>query len=435
MPAIEGRPATRTTWSFDALQAILRIANKAGARLPSRLGSRVMRATDHDAHSSASREEDHPLTRNIRGYPKLFWSETKWGFGRRAALIILVWSAYGLLQTAPDLFREFSWNSFAGQMIGAWCWAILTPIILLVDHRFVPAETTIVKAGLIHCSLGFPFSLVHTYLTGAFQYPLPGIWWSPFRDTGFVGSYVLGGWIAYVSFVAVIQVLKFNSRLADSQVELERVERRLVESNLNALRLQLEPHFLFNALNAISSEVGDNPKLVRRMIEDLGALLRRSLECHGHSEISLGEEFALLDHYLSIQRHRFGDRIKINIEVEPDTLTAMVPSMLLQPMIENAIRHGLERRRSGGVVAVTARRAGNEITIKVLDDGVGLPPRWRMESNTGLGVRVTRERLEALYGGARDHSFELSRRKGGGTQVTIRIPFHEAGVGIRASDF
>jgi two-component system, LytTR family, sensor kinase len=435
MPAIESRPAARRTWSLDALQAVLRIANKVDPRLPSRPGSRLMRATDDQADSSASNEDDNAVARNIRAYPQLFWSETRWGLGRRAALIILVWSAYGVLQTVPDLFKEFTWNSLAGQMIGAWCWALLTPVILLFDYKFVQTETKVVKAGLIHSCLGFPFSLAHTSLTGAFQYPFPGIWWSPFRETGFLGFYFLGGWTTYVCFVAVIQVLKFNSRLAASQIELERVERRLVESNLNALRLQLEPHFLFNALNAISSEVGDNPKLVRRMIEDLGSLLRRSIECQGHTEISLGEELALLDHYLSIQRLRFGNRIKIDVEVDPDTLTAMVPSMLLQPMIENAIRHGLEKRRAGGMVAVTARRAGNEILIKVVDDGVGLPPRWRMEKCAGLGLRVTRERLEALYGAARDHSFELSRRKGGGTQVTICIPFHEAGAATSATDF
>lgn len=435
MAAIESRRATLGTWSFGALQAARRIANKVNPRLPSRLGSRLMLATHNRGHASAFKEGDSSVTRNIRAQPLLLWSETKSGLGRRAALIVLVWSAYGILQTVPDLFKEFTWYSVAGQMIGAWCWALLTPVILLFDRKFVPSETTVIKAGLIHSSLGFPFSIAHTCLTGTLQYPFSGIWWSPFRETGYLGFYFIGGWTTYVSFVAIIQVLKFNGRLAASQIELERVERRLVESNLNALRLQLEPHFLFNALNAISSEVGDNPKLVRRMIEDLGALLRRSIECQGHTEISLGEELALLDHYLSIQRLRFGNRIKIHVEVDPDTLTAMVPSMLLQPMIENAIRHGLEKRRSGGMVAVTARRAGNEISINVVDDGVGLPPRWRMEKCAGLGLRVTRERLEALYGAARDHSFELSRRKGGGTQVTIRIPFHEAGAATSATDF
>jgi LytS/YehU family sensor histidine kinase len=107
--------------------------------------------------------------------------------------------------------------------------------------------------------------------------------------------------------------------------------------------------------------------------------------------------------------------------------------MLLQPLIENAIRHGLERRLSGGMVALTARRAGATLEIKIADDGMGLPPRWRMDTCTGLGVRVTRERLEALYAGSGDHSFKLSRRKGGGTKVTIRIPLHTTGAQVGES--
>src|SRR5206468_3638425 len=132
------------------------------------------------------------------------------------------------------------------------------------------------------------------------------------------------------------------NRSLTGQLQLERVEKSLIESRLNALRLHLEPHFLFNALNAISAELGARPELARSMIGDLGALLRRSLDCKDSAEITLGQELALLEHYLSIQRVRFGERLAIEIEVEPDLLSLMVPSMLLQPLVENAIRHGIE---------------------------------------------------------------------------------------------
>jgi LytS/YehU family sensor histidine kinase len=209
-------------------------------------------------------------------------------------------------------------------------------------------------------------------------------------------------------------------------------EKKPIESQLNALRLHLEPHFLFNALNAISSELAANPRMAREMIEDLGALLRRSLECQGSTEITLAQELALLDHYLAIQRRRFGERLDIRIEVEPAMLSALVPSMLLQPLIENAIRHGIEARSLDGGIAVTARRAGDKLEIQVVDDGVGLPPAWCMEDSAGVGLRVTEERLEALYSRVGGHDFTVCPRKGKGTEVTVRIPLHKDGDENRA---
>jgi LytS/YehU family sensor histidine kinase len=163
------------------------------------------------------------------------------------------------------------------------------------------------------------------------------------------------------------------------------------------------------------------------MIEDLGALLRQSLDCQDSMEISLAQELALLDHYLAIQKLRFGKRLDVRIDVEPAILSAMVPSMLLQPLIENAIRHGIESRVSGGMIAVSAEQIGDQLQINVVDDGVGLPADWRMEACAGLGVRVTRERLDALYPGTAEHGFIVSRRESGGTEVAIRIPLHQIG--------
>ncbi|MEO7691225.1 MAG: histidine kinase, partial [Sphingomonas sp.] len=209
-----------------------------------------------------------------------------------------------------------------------------------------------------------------------------------------------------------------------SRLQLERVEKSLLASRLNALRLQLEPHFLFNALNTISSEVTANPNLARDMIGDLGALLRQSLDCKDRTEITLAQELSLLEHYLSIQRIRFGDRMEIGIDIEPETLSILVPSMLLQPIVENAIRHGIEGRLSGGKVMISAWRAGDELQIRVLDDGAGLPPNWRMDASTGLGVRLARERLAALYPDLGEQGFVIRRREGGGTEVAMSVPVY-----------
>ena len=346
---------------------------------------------------------------------------------RSSVLVVLLWTSVGLFQAAPDALNGFQWQSFAGKIIEGWCWALLTPVILLIDRRLTSSQQSVVRLTLAHLLLSVPFSLAHTYLSGIVEYPIAEIWWSPIRNPDYAVFYFLGNWMTYAAFVGALQALKFYNRFMTSQVELERVERRLLESRLNALRLQLEPHFLFNTLNAISSELSVSPALAREMIEDLGALLRRSLDCQDRAEITLAQELALLDHYLSIQRLRFGKRLEIRTEVDPAVLSAMVPSMLLQPLVENAIRHGIEGRLAGGIVALSARQAGEFLQIDVADDGVGLPRNWRMDACTGLGVRVTRERLDALYAARNGANFTICRRKGGGTQVTIRIPLRSIG--------
>jgi signal transduction histidine kinase len=324
-----------------------------------------------------------------------------------------------------EMLRGFQWALFVSKPLDAWVWALLTPAILLIDRRLSSVRQNFVRLAAVHFLLSIPFSIVHACLAGLLFYPIPGIWWNPLRNSDFAVYFFLGGVGTYWSFVGAVQAFKFYTSFVTS-------EKKLMESQLNALRLHFEPHFLFNALNAISSQLEANPRVARKMIEDLGTLLRRSLECQGSTKITLAQELALLDHYLAIQRHRFGERLDIRIEVEPAMLSALVPSMLLQPLIENAIRHGIEARSMDGAIAVTARQAGDELEIKVLDDGVGLPPMWRMEASAGVGLRVTEERLEALYSRAGGHDFTVCPRKGKGTEVTVRIPLHNNGDETRA---
>jgi two-component system, LytTR family, sensor kinase len=344
---------------------------------------------------------------------------------RAAILIVLGWTAVGLFWAMAEVLRGFQWPLFVSKPLDAWAWALLTPAILLIDRRLSSVRQNFVRLAAIHFLLSMPFAVVHACIAGLLFYPIPGIWWNPLRNTEFAVYFFLGGVGTYWSFVGSVQAFKYYNSFLTS-------EKKLIESQLNALRLHLEPHFLFNALNAISSELAANPRMAREMIEDLGALLRRSLECQGSTEITLAQELALLDHYLAIQRRRFGERLDIRIEVEPAMLSALVPSMLLQPLIENAIRHGIEARSLDGGIAVTARRAGDKLEIQVVDDGVGLPPAWCMEDSAGVGLRVTEERLEALYSRVGGHDFTVCPRKGKGTEVTVRIPLHKDGDENRA---
>ena len=389
-----------------------------------------MKHAQHDRAVAVTKPHSMALPHSDFAPP---WSGTRRAMILSAIVTILIWTAAGLFQAIPDLVKSFDWPLFVSHMVEAWTWALLTPAVLLIDRRLELSQKNLSKLVLVYLALSIPFSLVHTYLAGLILYPFPKIWWSPLRDPPFAIYFFLGGWTTYCAFVGILQAFNFYKRFLTSQLELERVERRLIEARLNMLRLQLEPHFLFNALNAISSQVVANLELGQDMIEDLGALLRGSIDCQSSAEITLAQELALLDHYLAIQKLRFGDRIDIRINADPDTLATMVPSLLLQPLVENAIRHGIERRVSGGMIGVSARLADDRLQIDLQDDGVGLPPDWRIETSSGLGLRVTRERLEMLYSEAGGHRFTISPRQGGGTHVVIQIPMHTIGVEIDGS--
>ena len=182
-----------------------------------------------------------------------------------AVLVVLVWTAIGTFQAVPEMLRGSIWPQFLSKLIDGWGWALLTPVILLIDRKWTSGPQNVVRGAVVQLLLSVPFSLVHTYLAGLMQYPIAEISWSPLRNSEFAVYYFLGGWMTYCAFVGILQAFKLYKRLLTSQVELERVQRRLVESRLNALRLHLEPHFLFNTLNAISSEVVTNPALAREM--------------------------------------------------------------------------------------------------------------------------------------------------------------------------
>lgn len=344
-------------------------------------------------------------------------------FSRGEAAILTggIWTALGIFQAMPELWLNFTWAVLVAKVIEAWAWALLTPAILWIDRRYVSFDRWVAGTIALLLGLSVVLSVVHLWITAVLLYPFPDIWWSPLRTPQYATYYFLGGWQMSCALIAIIQAFKFNSRSLISQFELERVEKRLLESHLNALRLQLEPHFLFNTLNAISSEVEENPALAREMIDDLAVLLRRSLDYKDSAEITLAQEMALLEHYLAIQKVRFGARIDIQIHVDPETLTTPVPSLLLQPMVENAIRHGIEGRLSGGRIEVSAHGVGDEVEIRVIDDGVGLAPDWQTRVSNGIGVAATRERLEALYPAIQNH-FAMLPHEGGGTEVVIRVP-------------
>jgi LytS/YehU family sensor histidine kinase len=282
---------------------------------------------------------------------------------------------------------------------------------------------------LLHLLISGPATAAYVYVFAALQAVVGVGSWRAVSDPqtilGALRGMFLWSWLVYWLIVGAWQAYRYHERYLSSELQRERLERRFTEARLNALRMQLDPHFLFNALNTISSQVERDPRLARTMIERLGDLLRLSLESRNKEEIPLVEELAFLDHYLAIQRIRFRDRLMVEVQVDPDVAYALVPGLFVQPLVENAIRHGLSGRASGGTVIVSARRTGDRLQVNVVDDGVGLPPGWSLETSAGLGLSLTRDRIAGLYPNGSSR-FGVRRRVEGGTEVEVTLPLRIA---------
>jgi len=244
---------------------------------------------------------------------------------------------------------------------------------------------------LAHLLASVPLTLLYFYVVIAGSVFLGlGKWSALAHSLSFVNTFgLLWSWVVYWVIFGVIQTFQYYEHYRASELRLERMERSFSQARLNALRMQLDPHFLFNALNTISSQIERHPRLARTMIEHLGDLLRLSLDARDKQEIPLTEELAFLDHYIAIQNIRFAENLHIEIQVAPEVKYALVPCLIVQPLVENAIRHGISRRASGGTVTVTAGRYANRVEIRVADDGVGLPLGWTIETSSGMGLLVS----------------------------------------------
>jgi LytS/YehU family sensor histidine kinase len=349
----------------------------------------------------------------------------RWGRWMAAALL---WSILGLLFALPGLSSPHWRQTLLGALAQWWSWGLITPLIFWTDARLPFKKNQLGMRILAHLPASVALTIVYFYVFVAMRAVLGLGAWSMLADTrllvtGFQG--LLWSWLVYWVIFGVRQTFRYYEHYLASELRLERMEHSFSQARLNALRMQLEPHFLFNALNTISSQVERDPRLARSMIEHLGDLLRLSLESKDKQEVPLAEEMEFLEHYLAIQKIRFGDHLKIDIAIEPEVKIASVPSLFLQPLVENAIRHGLSRRLSGGTVAISARRTDNRLKIRVLDDGVGLPPEWNLQTSAGLGLAVTQQRIAGLYPDGRSH-FAIRNREGGGTEVEIDLPFRVA---------
>jgi two-component system LytT family sensor kinase len=332
----------------------------------------------------------------------------------------------------------------AGMAFSGWyLWAALTPPIFWLSRRYGLERGSwrsrvfvLLGAGVL---IAICVEVVISYLRFEVFYRFPGqpITFDPFwgmrrlawLDDLVVYFAILAAGFARDYFLRLQarsrEAVALQARAVQLQAEAARLEAQLAEARLSALRAQLDPHFLFNTLNAVSSLVGSDPRGVRRMIARLSVLLRHSLEESPEPEVALEDELQVLTQYVEIMEIRFEGRLHVEKRVEPDVLDALVPNLILQPIVENAIKHGVSKLPNSAVghIEVTARRDGDDVVISVVDNGPALEDTDEMFAERGVGVRNTRARLAQLYG--TEHTLSLSRGPGGeGVVATLTVPYH-----------
>ena len=339
----------------------------------------------------------------------------------------LFWTAVGLFFAIQLRFAGLGWReALDWSLARSYSWGLLTPFIFLFD-RWAVDRFALRWRVLLHVPLGVACTLAAILVRLAVR-PLRG---APMPDDVFVfvAERAVPDLTFYVAIAFVSMVRAYanymRARVSSAQDRAVALERRLAEAQLNNLKAQLQPHFLFNALNTISSLTESDPGLARRLMARLGDLLRVSLAHTSRPLVTLGEELTFLDDYLSIESARFEDRMSVSVDVDDDLVDVLVPSFLLQPLVENAIRHGLAPRLTGGRIDVSAKRANGSLILSARDDGVGLPPDWTPSRRGGIGIGNLHSRLTTLYGCG--DLLSITNLVSGGVQATIEIPLAARG--------
>jgi sensor histidine kinase YesM len=317
----------------------------------------------------------------------------------------------------------------------AYIWALLTPLIIRLAQIFPLERGKYLRAIAVHLlasvllatlQLGIYIFARHWLLGDASRPFSPlqsfqNILAAEFHASLLIYWSVLGLYHAYDYYR---RYREREQRAAQLELEAAQLEAQLARAQLDALRMQLHPHFLFNTLNTISVLMREDVTIANRMLLRLSDLLRLALKDTNAPEVSLRQELEFLRNYLEIEQTRFQDRLKVQMEIDPDALDAQVPNLILQPLVENAIRHVVAPRDKESRIEIRARRSNGNIQLQVCDDGPGINNVRKESTPHGIGLSNTRARLDKLYGSA--HSFHLSSGEDGGLQVTILIPFHSA---------
>jgi len=336
---------------------------------------------------------------------------------------VVAWTLVALLftlQSAATTPGTSFARGFAVQMAGFIPCMLLTPLIAYVALRFRLSESPDARTIGAHLATLLVFTIGGGMMMGWLEWLLPWHAAMPLSQAVRTSAIHYFGvdTLIYCMVVAIVMTAAYAHESRERTVRAARLQAQLAEAQLHALGAQLQPHFLFNTLHVISALVRHDPKRAEQLIARMSELLREMLDNSDRVECTLAEELAFLEKYLDIQEARFGARLRVSFEVHPETHDVQVPRLVLQPLVENAIRHGIARRSAPGTVAITAACADGTLTLTVRDDGVGLPAHGIVRE--GVGLSTTRARLAQLYGAAQ--SLVIVPAPDGGTICTIRIP-------------
>ena len=344
-----------------------------------------------------------------------------------------VWTLFALFFTTQfALQNQLSpnpvpfWQILSWQLVSGYVWFAISPLILYLARRFPFDEgqwKVSVPVHLVACVvIAFTQLLIDASILTRLGYP-PRIEFPNFLAAYkfFVQVNIHLSILIYMGVVGISSTYRYYQRYRERELAATQLEARLAQSRLQVLKMQLHPHFLFNTLNAISELIHKDPESADRMLTDLSDLLRLSFESLEVQEIPLKQELEFLGKYLEIEQMRFHDRLTVDIQIAPETLDACVPNMILQPLVENAIKHGIAPRSSGGRIDINAVRSNGHLEISVADDGLGVPFGDLENLPEGVGLSNTRRRLHHLYGDK--HRFQLAAIEKGGLEVTLEIPF------------
>ena len=358
----------------------------------------------------------------------------------RWLLIFVGWTIAGLISASLEYFTAIAVNRPYPFKLAAWwnlaalyLFAASFPAVAYLARRLPFDRQRWFRRSVTYIAWIFVFSVLHLiaflliyWAVGGPRLPRS----APVSDALgyfrllFVGNLRTNLFVYGLLLFAAMAMNYYRRYLAGEQ-RAAQLQAQLAQAQLQALKMQLHPHFLFNTLNAISELVHKEPDTAERMVIQLSDMLRVSLDSIGVQEIPLKQELEFLGRYLDIEETRFRDRLKIRVDVEPETLGALVPNMLLQPLVENAIRHGISPLSRGGSIDVRARRSDGMLKLQICDDGRGLPREAENGARgTGVGLTNTRARLTQLYGEG-GFGFDVESVPDAGVAVSVTIPLRE----------
>ena len=325
-----------------------------------------------------------------------------------------------LLSNQPaDFLKNLVWPAIRWTL-----WALFTPVVFYLAKRYPVLSKKWYQYIFIHLFVVFSFNIIQTfgkiyYMNVLFKLGLPLNFFSFLK---YYVNYIFINIITYLIFTGLYYLWDYYKKFRERELKAYKLEAQLSEARLEVLKMQLHPHFLFNTLHAISALIPNDQEAADKMVSRLSDLLRLTLENSDLQEIPLKEELEFLEIYLDIEKIRFHDRLKVNIDVHDEILDVYVPNLMLQPIVENAVRHGISPKSKGGTIDIYAKRAGSSIIISVCDDGAGLEA-TSDEFSEGFGLSNTRERLKQLYGD--NHSFSIENLTEGGVRVTLEFPYRK----------